>query len=88
MDPFYQPGDMTLSSSDGTSWAFPSRPSAHDALHFEAAEFARLIDAGVPQSPLRTHAESIGTLRTIDEIRRKLGIVFDEELQLGGPRAS
>ena len=57
-----------------------SEPSAaHDALHFEAAEVARCIVEGRTESPLRTLADSVVTMRVIDEIRRQLGIIFDEE---------
>ena len=49
---------------------------AHDALHFEAAEVARCIAAGELESPLRPLADSIATMRVIDEIRRQCGIVF------------
>ncbi len=53
--------------------------TAHDALHFEAAEVARCIADGRLESPLRPLADSIATMQVIDEIRRQLGIVFDEE---------
>jgi predicted dehydrogenase len=77
--PFYQPGDMTLTSVDGRvlSWTEPA--VAHDALHFEAAEVARRISAGQTGSPLRTIADSIATMAIIDEMRAQIGIVFDEE---------
>ncbi|MGS0684727.1 Gfo/Idh/MocA family protein [Nakamurella sp. GG22] len=78
--PFYQPGDMTLTSAGGTVLSYTEPAVSHDALHFEAAAMARLIGAGALESPLRTHAESICTLRIIDEVRRQLGIVFDEEV--------
>ena len=47
---------------------------AHDALHFEAAEVARCIADGRLESPLRPLADSITTLRAMDEIRRQCGI--------------
>ena len=52
---------------------------AHDGLHFEAAEVAHCIGAGLLESPLRPLTDSIVTMRVVDEIRRQLGIVFDEE---------
>ena len=53
--------------------------TAHDALHFEAAEVARCVSEGRTDSPLRPLTDSVATMRVIDEIRRQLGIVFDEE---------
>jgi len=75
--PFYQPGDVVLTPAGGgaaATWTEP--PTAHDALHFEAAEVARRISAGHLDSPLRPPADSVATLRTMDEIRRVCGISF------------
>ena len=77
--PYYQPGDMTLTSNTGAVLQYTEPAIAHEGLHFEAAEVARCITAGLAQSPLRPLADSIATMRIVDEIRRQLGIVFDEE---------
>ena len=78
--PFYQPGDLVLRSADGErelTWS--EEPTAHDALHFEAAEVARCISEGRLESPLRPLADSVATMRVIDEVRRQIGIVFPGE---------
>jgi predicted dehydrogenase len=80
--PFYQPGDLALYSSDARhtlTWREPR--VAHDGLHFEAAEVARCIAAGRPESPLRPLADSIATMRIMDEIRRQVGIAFPGETE-------
>jgi predicted dehydrogenase len=78
--PFYQPGDMVLSSADGKRRLTYTEPqTSHDALYFEAAEVARCITAGAVQSPLRPVAESIRTLQVLDEIRRQIGAPFPDE---------
>jgi predicted dehydrogenase len=77
--PYYQPGDMTLTSVDGDVLRWTEPAVAHDALHFEAAEVARRISAGEAGSPLRTIADSVATMAIIDEMRAQVGIVFDEE---------
>lgn len=82
--PYYQPGPMTLISNDGEVLTYNEPQIAHEGLHFEAAEVARCIAAGRLQSPLRPLADSIATLRIVDEIRRQLGIVFNEEAGLPG----
>ena len=75
---------MTLISSDGEVLTYNEPQIAHEGLHFEAAEVARCIAAGRLQSPLRPLPDSIATLRIVDEIRRQLGIVFNEEAGLPG----
>ena len=78
--PFYQPGGFTVTPFVGAdALTFDEPQAGHDALHFEAAEVARCIAEGRSESPLRPLADSIATMRVIDEIRRQLRIVFDEE---------
>ena len=78
--PFHQPGDLLLTSADGEDrLAFTEPRTAHDALHFEAAEAARRIAEGRLESPIRPLTESIATLQVIDEIRRQLGVAFPGE---------
>jgi predicted dehydrogenase len=75
--PFYQPGDLVLTSAGGDrQLTFTEPRTAHDALHFEAAEVARRIAEGRLESPTRPLAESILTLEVMDEIRRQIGITF------------
>jgi hypothetical protein len=75
--PFYQPGDFVVTSADGKRrLEFSEPPVAHDALCFEAAEVARCIAAGRLESPIRPLADSITTLRAIDEIRQQCRITF------------
>jgi predicted dehydrogenase len=78
--PFYQPGDMVLTSVDGARRLTYTEPRiAHDALYFEAAEVARCIADGGTESPIRPIADSIRTLQVLDEIRRQIGAPFPEE---------
>lgn len=78
--PFYQPGNFELRSADGQqTLTWTEENTAHDALHFEAAEVSRSILDGQRESPLHTFADAIATLRVIDEIRRQIGIVFPSE---------
>ncbi|MEH0572992.1 MULTISPECIES: Gfo/Idh/MocA family oxidoreductase [Streptomyces] len=75
--PFYQPGDLVLTPAGGGTPLTSSEPrTAHDALHFEAAEVARCIATGLRETPLRPLRESVFTLRVMDEIRRLCGITF------------
>jgi predicted dehydrogenase len=75
--PFYQPGDFTLRSPDTAHELTYTEPAvAHESLFYEAAEVARRIAAGERESSLRPLADSITTLRAMDEIRRQCGIQF------------
>jgi predicted dehydrogenase len=78
--PFYQPGDLLLTAAGGgRRLAFTEPRTAHDALHFEAAEVARCVADGRLESPLRPLADSIVTLDVLDEVRRQIGVAFAGE---------
>ncbi|QUC59092.1 Gfo/Idh/MocA family oxidoreductase [Streptomyces sp. A2-16] len=78
--PFYQPGEVLLTpAGGGTPLSYGEARTAHDALHFEAAEVARCIGAGRLQTPLRPLEDSVSTLRAMDEIRRLCGISWPGE---------
>ena len=50
--------------------------SDKNGYYHEIAEFIDLVLAGRPESDINSHANSLATLRVIDEIRRQTGIVF------------
>jgi hypothetical protein len=71
--------DRFLRSLRRQRLAFTEPRTAHDALHFEAAEAARRIAEGRLESPVRPLTESIATLQVMDEIRRQIGVTFPGE---------
>jgi hypothetical protein len=78
--PFYQPGDIVFTSAAGDRRLTYTEPrTAHEALYFEAAEVARSIAAGTLESPVRPVADSIRTLRVMDEIRSQIGATLPDE---------
>ncbi|MEU3339456.1 Gfo/Idh/MocA family protein [Streptomyces sp. NPDC002144] len=82
--PFYQPGDLLLTPSGGGTPLTVTEPrTAHDALYFEAAETAWRISSGDRETPLRPLADSVTTLRAMDEIRALCGITFPGEDRAG-----
>ena len=40
---------------------------------------ARRVSAGETGTPVRPLGDSVATLAVVDEIRRQIGVVFDEE---------
>ena len=45
-------------------------------LKLEAMEAMRCLDEGLLQSPLMPHAQSLLLMKTLDEIRKKAGIIY------------
>ena len=82
--PFYQPGDLVLTSAGKDSTLRWTEPAiGHDALYVTAVEAARRIAAGDTGTPLRPLADSVGTLELVDEIRRQIAVTFLEETAPG-----
>lgn len=74
--PFYHPGRFVVRDRAGRELVHDETPVGHDALHFEAAEAARCITGGLLESPRRTLAATVTTLRAMDAIRAAAGIHF------------
>ncbi|MGY6018886.1 hypothetical protein [Streptomyces spinosirectus] len=64
---------------DGAQLRHTEERTGHDALHFEAAEVARCVAAGRVRTPFRPLDDSVITLRAMDDIRRRCGIVLPTE---------
>ena len=77
---FYLPGSFTLAAhGGGPSLEYREEEVRHAALHFQAAHVAECIAQGRTSSPLRPLEDSLTMISVVDEVRRQLGIVFDEE---------
>lgn len=68
--PFYAPSELTLTAADGSHTVTRTfEPLSQTAgLCYEAAAVARAIDAGLTESELLTPADSVASLRVLDEI--------------------
>lgn len=78
-DVFYRPGPFSVVRTDGERLDYTEPEIAYDALAYQAADAARRITAGELETPYRPLRESIATMTLIDEIRRQIGVVWDEE---------
>ena len=76
---FYRPGPFSVVRTDGERLDHTEPEIAYDALAYQAAEVARRVTAGETVTPVRPMRESVATMALIDEIRRQIGQVWDEE---------
>jgi predicted dehydrogenase len=77
---FYMPGDFTVQAGDGTTtFAYREPPTRHEGLHYQAAEVARCVHAGLLESPTRPLAASVSMMSVLDRIRERIGTVYDED---------
>jgi predicted dehydrogenase len=79
--PFFRPGRFTLESPDRSqSRTFSEPDTGYDGLAYEIAEVARAVTASETGSPIRPLEDTVATLAVIDEIRRQIGVTFNEEI--------
>lgn len=77
---FYAPGHFRLTSSDGRHtlhWEEPN--NRYIQLSHEIDHTAWCIHQGLSESPLRPLSASLATLAAMDEVRKQIGVVFNEE---------
>ena len=68
-------------TDDGTSGGAPQRitgavPVIGRGFGHEIAEVGRCLDAGLTESPLVPHAQTLTILRQMDDVRRQIGVEF------------
>jgi predicted dehydrogenase len=74
---FYAPTSLGVRRRHGRSWAF-QQPGTK-GLQYEAAEVARRVAEGATESPRITWADTLAVLRTMDEVRAQVGVVYPGE---------
>ncbi|HAJ3513939.1 TPA: gfo/Idh/MocA family oxidoreductase, partial [Escherichia coli] len=70
----------TLAASQGGQvlrWEEPR--NRYDQLFWQAEHFAWCIGQGLQDSPLRPLSRVLQNLQVMDEVRRQVGAVFNEE---------
>lgn len=78
--PVLRPGGFTLAASQGGQvlrWEEPR--NRYDQLFWQAEHFAWCIGQGLQDSPLRPLSRVLQNLQVMDEVRRQVGAVFNEE---------
>lgn len=74
---FYEPTSFTLVRRDGRVWTF-DQPMPRGLQH-EAAEVARCVAEGQQQSGRMSWDATLAVMRTLDEVRRQVGVVYPGE---------
>lgn len=75
---FYNPTAMRVVLFDGTVNEYPNTYVGH-GLREQAIEMARVVRAGLLQSPLMPWSETIAVMKTMDEIRNQIGLRYSFE---------
>jgi predicted dehydrogenase len=74
---FYSPTSFTVIRNDGTRWTYQREVPI--GLQYEAAEVARQVSAGATESPRLTWDNTLAVMRTMDEVRAQIGMVYPGE---------
>lgn len=74
---FYRPTTFTVVRDDGSSRTVEGLVDG--GFQYQAAEVARRVAEGATESPLMTPAMTLDVMRTMDEVRRQVGVVYPGE---------
>jgi len=74
---FYAPTSFTVIRNDGTRWTYQREVPI--GLQYEAAEVARCVAAGLTESPRLTWENTLAVMRTMDQVRAQIGLVYPGE---------
>ncbi|HEY3436746.1 MAG TPA: Gfo/Idh/MocA family oxidoreductase [Actinotalea sp.] len=74
---FYRPTSFTVIRDDGTWWGYDREVDG--GFQFQAAEVARRVAEGATESPVISLDKTLEVMRTMDEIRRQVGVVYPGE---------
>jgi predicted dehydrogenase len=74
---FYAPTSYRVIRRDGMTWNAEAR--VPNGYAYEAAEAARRISAGETESPAMTLEATLEVMRTLDEVRRQIGLAYPGE---------
>ena len=75
---FYNPAAMRVVLHDGTKTEYPNNYEGH-GLREQAVEFSRCVRLKLIESPLMSHEESIPVMKSMDKIRKQIGLHYPNE---------
>jgi hypothetical protein len=79
-DTFYAPGGFTVRDADDTVLErFDADEGGLRGMQHQALELERVVAAGERESPQLTRDDSVAVMRTMDEVRRRIGVHYPSE---------
>jgi len=75
INPAHLPKSVTFRSRNGEAEDIPFQQDK-PAMYYEMAEFIRLVEAGLTESPVNRHRDILSTLKVMDEYRRQIGLIY------------
>jgi predicted dehydrogenase len=72
---FFRPTSFEV-HRDGAEPELIETPYEGRGFHFEAAEVQRCLRAGLTESPLMPHADTLAVMRTLDAARAEMGVSY------------
>ncbi|WP_291041895.1 Gfo/Idh/MocA family oxidoreductase [Herbiconiux sp.] len=76
---WYAPTTFRVIDPDGRVLERFAPESGEQGMRYEAFELERMIRAGERESPVLPHAETLAIMRTLDEIRSRIGLRYPGE---------
>jgi predicted dehydrogenase len=73
---WYQPSSFTVISRDGQVVERFEEPRVGHGLRHQVTEVVRCLRAGETESPVMPLDESLSIMRTLDEVRRQIGLEY------------
>ncbi|WP_121195209.1 Gfo/Idh/MocA family protein [Motilibacter peucedani] len=76
---WYTPTSFRVTSRDGEVLERYDQPHEGHGLRHQAAEVGRCLASGAPESELLPLDETVAIMRTLDEVRSQIGLVYPQE---------
>lgn len=76
---FYQATSLTVTLADGSTRTIDC-PLLGNGYAHEAIEVMRCLRAGLIESPLMSHQETLAQMATLDAIRAQIGLTYDADV--------
>jgi predicted dehydrogenase len=73
---FYTPNDFRVIARDGRELEHYRTPRIGRGMQYQAAEVNRCLRAGLTESPLLPLDETLAIMKTMDEVRRQIGLTY------------
>ncbi|MGZ0712297.1 Gfo/Idh/MocA family protein (plasmid) [Coraliomargarita sp. W4R53] len=76
--PFWRPSTLSVTRSSGAVVHFEQQVT--NGFEYEIAAFARGLRSEVLESETHSLTDTLSVIRTLDEVRRQVGVIYDEDL--------